>query len=98
MGASADHLSEGLPSLSLGGLHRHRLTSLQAAELTTAAKGTKTKVEVALENSQKIDESIAALQVLGYNKKEIEKAFDKLVKENMSTEELIRKGLSILGK
>ena len=70
----------------------------QIQELTTASKGTKTKVEVAIENSQKIDEAIAALQVLGYNKKEIEKAFDKLVKDNMSTEELIRKGLSILGK
>ena len=31
-------------------------------------------------------------------KKEIEKAFDKLVTEEMSTEEIIRKGLSILGK
>ena len=70
----------------------------QIQELTTATKGTKTKVEIAIENNQKIDEAIAALQVLGYNKKEIEKAFDKLVKENMSTEELIRKGLSILGK
>jgi len=70
----------------------------QIQELTNATKETKTKVEVALENNQKIEEAIAALQVLGYNKKEIEKAFDKLVKENMSTEELIRKGLSILGK
>ena len=51
-----------------------------------------------IENEEKIDEAIAALQGLGYNKREIEKAFDKLVKENMTTEELIRKGLSILGK
>ena len=70
----------------------------QIQELTSATKGTKTKVEVAMENSQKIDEAIAALQVLGYNRKEIEKAFDKLVKEEMTTEELIRKGLSILGR
>lgn len=70
----------------------------QIQELTSATKGTKNKVEVAIENNQKIDEAIAALQVLGYNKKEIEKAFDKLVKDNMTTEELIRKGLSILGK
>ena len=41
---------------------------------------------------------MAALQVLGYNKREIEKAFDKLAKEDMSTEELIRKGLTILWK
>ena len=70
----------------------------QIQELTAATKGTKTKVEVAIENSQKIDEAIAALQVLGYNKKEVEKAFEKLDKEGLSTEDLIRKGLAILGK
>lgn len=70
----------------------------QIQELTTATKGEKTKVEVAIENNQKIDEAIAALQVLGYNKKEIEKAFDKLDKQELSTEDLIRKGLAVLGK
>jgi len=45
-----------------------------------------------------IQEAISALQVLGYNKKEIEKAFEKLDKEELSTEDLIRKGLSLLGK
>ena len=73
----------------------------QIQELTKATEkisGTKTKLEERIENEEKIDEAIAALQVLGYNKREIEKAFDKLVKENMTTEELIRKGLSILGK
>lgn len=38
-----------------------------------------------------------ALQVLGYNKKEIEKVFDKIDVKEMSTEEIIKKGLSILG-
>lgn len=70
----------------------------QIQELTTAVKGEKTKVEVAIENSQKIDEAIAALQVLGYNKKEIEKALDKIDKTELTTEDLIRKGLCILGK
>lgn len=73
----------------------------QIEELTKATvklNGAKTKLEEKIENEEKIDEAIAALQVLGYNKREIEKAFDKLVKENMTTEELIRKGLSILGK
>lgn len=73
----------------------------QIEELTKAngkLNGAKTKLEEKIENEEKIDEAIAALQVLGYNKREIEKAFDKLVKENMTTEELIRKGLSILGK
>lgn len=72
----------------------------QIQELTKATKenGAKSKVEVAIENTQKIDEAVAALQVLGYNKKEIEKAFDKLDKKELSTEDLIRKGLNILGK
>ena len=56
------------------------------------------RITRAIENEEKIQEAMAALQVLGYNKKEIEKAFDKLAKEDMSTEELIRKGLTILGK
>ena len=70
----------------------------QIQELTRAANGTKTKVEIAIENNEKIDEAIAALQVLGYNKKEIEKAFNNLDKGELSTEELIRKGLAVLGK
>lgn len=70
----------------------------QIQELTKAAKGIKTKVEIAIENNQKVEEAIAALQVLGYNKKEIEKAFEKIDKEELSTEDLIRKGLTILGK
>ena len=73
----------------------------QIQELTKASKGiscTKTKLEQRLEHEQNVDEAMAALQVLGFNKKEIEKAYDKLVTEEMSTEEIIRKGLSILGK
>lgn len=69
----------------------------QIQELTVATKGVKTKVEVAIENSQKVDEAIAALQVLGYNKKEIEKAFEKIDKKELTVEELIKKGLVALG-
>ena len=73
----------------------------QIQELTKVSKGisgTKTKLEQRLEHEQNVDEAMSALQVLGFNKKEIEKALDKLVTEEMSTEEIIRKGLSILGK
>ena len=56
------------------------------------------KLQTAIENSNKVSEAIAALQVLGYNKKEIEKALNKLDKNELSTEELIKKGLTILGK
>lgn len=44
------------------------------------------------------EEAMSALQVLGYNKKEIEKAFEKLNTGSGSVEELIKKGLSILAK
>jgi Holliday junction DNA helicase RuvA len=70
----------------------------QIQELTKASNTTKSKVTIAIENTQKMDEAIAALQVLGYNKKEIEKSFEKLYTKELSTEDLIRKGLAILGK
>ena len=54
------------------------------------------KIQEAIKNDDKIEEAIQALQVLGYNKKEIEKVFDKIDAKEMSTEELIKKGLSIL--
>ena len=55
-----------------------------------------TKVKEAVVDSNKVEEAISALQVLGYNKKDIEKAFMKLDKKDLSTEDLIRKGLTIL--
>ena len=59
-------------------------------------KKSNTKIKLAIENDDKLQEAISALQVLGYNKKEIEKAFDKLDTKEMSTEELIKKGLNLL--
>ena len=57
---------------------------------------TSIKVKQMIEDDNKVQEAIAALQVLGYNKKEIEKAFMKIDKTNLTTEDLIKKGLSIL--
>ena len=45
-----------------------------------------------------IQEAISALQVLGYNKKEIEKAFEKINITSESVEELIKIGLAKLAK
>lgn len=50
------------------------------------------------ENAQVIEEATAALQILGYGKKEIEKAFEKLANKNVTVEELIKKGLTILSQ
>ena len=57
---------------------------------------TSIKVKQMIEDDNKVQEAIAALQVLGYNKKEIEKAFMKIDKTNLTTEDLIKKGLMIL--
>ena len=50
------------------------------------------------DNSETVEEAMQALQILGYNKKEIVKAFEKIANKNVSVEELIKKGLSILSK
>ena len=61
----------------------------------TAIEAKNIKVQI---NNNKVEEAIAALQVLGYNKKEIEKVFATMDKTNMTTEELIKKGLNALGR
>ena len=59
---------------------------------------TKSKLDEAIEIRGKVSEAIAALQVLRYNKKEIEKVFEKLDAKELSTEDLIKKGLSLLSR
>ena len=72
----------------------------QIEELNIATKDNnseKTKMQKAIEDDEKIQEAMSALQVLGYNKKEIEKAFVKISdKTEMTTEGLIKKGLVLL--
>ena len=72
----------------------------QIEELNIATKNNnseKTKMQKAIEDDEKIQEAMSALQVLGYNKKEIEKAFVKISdKTEMTTEGLIKKGLVLL--
>ncbi len=58
----------------------------------------KEEIEKEVKHSQNVEEAVQALQILGYNKREIEKAFDKLANTDVSVEELIKKGLSILSK
>lgn len=68
------------------------------AKKVNEVEETEDKLQVVIQNNQKVAEAMAALQVLGYNKKEIEKAFTNLDKNELSTEELIKKGLNLLGK
>lgn len=55
-------------------------------------------IQEAIIDDGKVQEAISALQVLGYNKKEIEKALEKLDTKDLSVEDMIRKGLAVLGR
>ena len=63
-----------------------------------AVEGAKEQIETEIYNSENVKEAIQALQILGYNKKEIDKAMQKLKDENLSVEELIKKGLALLSR
>ncbi len=54
------------------------------------------EIQKAVINDNKVEEAVAALQVLGYNKKDVEQAISTLDKKDMSVEEIIKKGLLIL--
>ena len=69
---------------------------LKKEENIEKIEGKKTKDSK--ENIQAIEEAMSALQVLGYNKKEIEKVFEKIEKDNLTVEELIKHGLKELSK
>ncbi len=70
----------------------------QIQELELASSGMNDKIKKAIQDDNKVVEATAALQVLGYNRKEIEKAFEKIDnKETYSIEDLIKKGLFLLG-
>ena len=56
------------------------------------------EVKVAINKDENSSEAITALQVLGYTRKEIDKALEKFDTQSLSVEEIIRKALAILGK
>ena len=51
-----------------------------------------------IEKDNKLEDAVSALQVLGYNRKEIEKVFEKVEISEFSVEDLIKKGLQLLGR
>ncbi len=56
------------------------------------------QVKEVIHESEKDTEAVVALQVLGYTRKEIEKALEKFETQNLTVEEIIRNALKILGK
>ena len=68
----------------------------QIEELSIAADNANT-IKNVIEKDQILDEAFTALQVLGYNTKDIEKAMEKIDK-TLSLEEIIRIGIKELSK
>ena len=55
-------------------------------------------VKKVLVDKEELDEAISALQVLGYNRKDIEKAFEKIDLSNLTLEDMIKQGLKYLSR
>ena len=58
----------------------------------------KEEISEAINNSNKDSEAIAALQVLGYTRKEIEKVFESIDVKNLELEEIIKQSLKYLAR
>ena len=67
------------------------------SEQELAKQEEQTEIRI-VNNNENVEEAMQALQILGYNKKEIEKAFEKIANTDVCVEELIKKGLSILAR
>ena len=60
------------------------------------AKSQSNEIQQVVLNDNKVSEAISALQVLGYNKKDIEKALSTINTQDLTIEDIIKKGLIIL--
>lgn len=56
------------------------------------------EVNIVLEKDNNTNEAIAALQVLGYTRREIEKVFEKIETKDLGLEEIIKQALKYLAK
>ena len=65
----------------------------QIAELTNATAEQSSKVKKIIVADGKTQEAIEALQVLGYTRKDIEKALEKIDTQGLSVEDIIKKAL-----
>ena len=71
---------------------KDKLKTEQNEEQIEESKLKSTKV------NENVQEAISGLMVLGYSRKDIEKAFEHLAVETLSVEDLIKKGLILLSK
>ena len=65
-------------------------------EISVSEPEEETALQQAILEDEKVSEAISALQVLGYSKKEIVQALEKVDMTSLSVEDIIRKGLANL--
>ena len=65
-------------------------------EISVSESEEETALQQAILEDEKVSEAISALQVLGYSKKEIVQALEKVDMTSLSVEDIIRKGLANL--
>jgi len=58
----------------------------------------KEEIKTYIEGSEKVEEAITALQVLGYSKREIESVFSKINLKDLELEDIIKNALKYLGR
>ena len=56
------------------------------------------EIKCEIRKTENVSEAMEALQILGYNRREIEKVFEKIANLDVSVEELIKKALSLLAR
>ncbi len=71
---------------------------LKKQELETKESEQKNELQKAINNNENLNEAVSALQVLGYNRREIEKALNNAELDGLTVEEIIRQGLKLLSK
>ena len=86
-----------IPGIGLKTAQRIVLELKDKLKTDTAISKTEETI-VAIKQDNVSDDAIAALQMLGYNRKEIDKVFEKIDTSALGTEDIIRVALKYLGK
>ena len=79
-------------------LKKEQQSSEESIETGKVTVEEKNALKQAIQEDEKISEAVSALQVLGYSKREIIQALEKVDVIDLSVEDIIRKGLSNLAK
>lgn len=89
-----------LPGIGVKSAQRVILELKDKLKTEEAVNKNETSVEIkmAIQEDDKVSEAISALQVLGYSRKEIDIAMEKIDTETLSVEDIIRKGLNNLAR